>query len=682
MLKKPIWAPRFFHRLLLLTVLFSLCMQISALAASSSSFAVLGTTQANLTIYNPESGERMARVAETNLGDFCTDAYRAVLGADIAIVNSGAFRTTIHAGEITRQQLERLHPFGDTILLTRVSGQMILDALEHGARLYPEENAGFLQVSGLSYAIDPTVPSSVVTDETGAFLAVSGEYRVKNVTVAGVPLDLSKMYTLASSNFLLYGGDGYSMFAECPVLASMGDVDVLVHYLSNHLDGRVGASYSSPWGQGRISLYEMWDGAAVREPTRMRTIDGISYYEIGCGAELAFLAESGGHWLNENYILTSDIYLNETLPQWDSSGNCVNADELNLWQPIGTEDTPFTGTLLGNGFCIIGLYAAGTELEAQGLFGAIEGGTIDGLSIRSSYVSNELDYSYAGTVAGCISSSRTRQAVIQNCRLETCCVKGCRAGGYSAVIGGVYGNLPLVKNCYANCNIYGIKGNYMYIGGFFGDAACYAYNCYVAGTVDGYRTVGGFAGFQEVLDTSFTNCVSACRVVAEPVHDYLEAGGFIGNNQYGVSLHNCFWVQTDEINSDYQESELYGYAIRENGSILSPENFGYSNAQDVLNSWVFQNSHDSSSIWLLRSGEILLSEIHAVISENGYSLSVQERNTCPFVLATFDAAGKMRSASIFYQSEVRLPDRFDTSNLYQLFWIDCDFVPLQAAASF
>lgn len=45
-----------------------------------------------------------------------------------------------------------------------MTGQQILDALEMGARNYPEEIGGFLHVSGLKYTIDGTLPSTVATD--------------------------------------------------------------------------------------------------------------------------------------------------------------------------------------------------------------------------------------------------------------------------------------------------------------------------------------------------------------------------------------------------------------------------------------------------------------------------------------------------------------------------------------
>ena len=46
----------------------------------------LGTSEVELTINDPETGERRIRSGETNMGDFVADAYRTIAGADIALV--------------------------------------------------------------------------------------------------------------------------------------------------------------------------------------------------------------------------------------------------------------------------------------------------------------------------------------------------------------------------------------------------------------------------------------------------------------------------------------------------------------------------------------------------------------------------------------------------------------------
>ena len=218
---------------------------------------VLGHTSIELTAEDPETGNRAVRNSETNLGDFCADAYRNLLGAEIGIVNGGGIRAGIEAGDITFEDALKVYPFGNMICMVEISGQQLKDALEMGARYYPEENGGFIHVSGMSYTIDASVPSSVQTDEKGNFTGVAGAYRVKDIYVGDEPLDLARTYTLASHNYWLKsGGDGMSMFPSCPLLRDevMVDVDTITAYIQDFLGGTVGNEYSNPRGQGRITI--------------------------------------------------------------------------------------------------------------------------------------------------------------------------------------------------------------------------------------------------------------------------------------------------------------------------------------------------------------------------------------------------------------------------------------------
>ena len=220
---------------------------------------VVAKTEVTLTINDPETGARIIRNAETNLGDLCADAYRAMSGADIAFVNGGGIRVSIEAGDITLNNILKVHPFGNALCMVECSGQQILDALEWTSRNVPGENGGFLQVSGLTYEIHTYIESSATMDDKGAFTGVTGEYRVKNVMVGGEPLDLNKTYTLASHNYMLKsGGDGTCMFQDCPVLIdeSMLDNQVLINYITGTLGGVVGEEYAAPYGQGRIVAVE------------------------------------------------------------------------------------------------------------------------------------------------------------------------------------------------------------------------------------------------------------------------------------------------------------------------------------------------------------------------------------------------------------------------------------------
>ena len=224
---------------------------------------VVASSQVDLIIYDPELKDsngnpvRLIRRMETNLGDFCADAYRAQSGADIAFVNGGGIRKDLKAGNITLNDLLSVFPFGNTLCVVEVTGQQILDALEWGARSVPSETGGFLQVSGISYSVDTTVESSCKKDENGLFMSVEGARRVGNVLVGGEPIDPERTYTLASHNYMLLdNGDGYTMFDGCTLLQDRVKLDnqVLIDYIMDTLGGVIGSEYEDVFGAGRIEI--------------------------------------------------------------------------------------------------------------------------------------------------------------------------------------------------------------------------------------------------------------------------------------------------------------------------------------------------------------------------------------------------------------------------------------------
>lgn len=227
---------------------------------------VVATSDVTLTVSDPATGDRRVRSAETNMGDFCADAYREVMGADIGFVNGGGIRADITPSDVTYGDLIAVHPFGNMICLAEVSGQQILDALEMGARVVgTAESGGFQQVSGLKYTVNTQIPSSVVLDDNGSFVEVSGARRVSDVLVenretgAYEPIDPNATYTLAGHNYMLkQGGDGFTMFGEDNIKLlldeTMVDNEVLIDYLTENLDGVIGEEYADPYGQGRITI--------------------------------------------------------------------------------------------------------------------------------------------------------------------------------------------------------------------------------------------------------------------------------------------------------------------------------------------------------------------------------------------------------------------------------------------
>ncbi len=222
----------------------------------------IAETTVDLTIYDPTAVDsngspvRIVRRMETNLGDFCADAFRVRSGADVALIGGGGIRASIDTGAITYGDMIDVMPFGNALSVREAAGQQILDALEWGVRSAPAQNGGFLQVSGLTYAVDVSVPSPCIADEGGKYAGISGARRVYDVKVNGAPLDPEAVYTVTSTDFwLLNGGDGYTMFDGTVITAEGGlDNQVLIDYIVEDLGGTIGEEYADPYGQGRITI--------------------------------------------------------------------------------------------------------------------------------------------------------------------------------------------------------------------------------------------------------------------------------------------------------------------------------------------------------------------------------------------------------------------------------------------
>lgn len=239
---------------------------------------------AKVTLDNADAqGNRLVRKQETNSGDFCTDALYYLfdsldMDVDAAVMNGGGIRNTAVTGGLTYLTCKNIHPFGNVVCLQTVTGQQLLDALEWSARLAgtSEENGGFLHVSGLTYQIDTTIPSTVQSDTNEIWTGgPTGEYRVHDVMVYNKDthlweaLDPSAKYNLAGHNYTLRDlGGGYAMFDGAVNVLDyvMEDYMVLANYVQGFEDNVVDAGnspltakypgftvdYSTVNGSGRI----------------------------------------------------------------------------------------------------------------------------------------------------------------------------------------------------------------------------------------------------------------------------------------------------------------------------------------------------------------------------------------------------------------------------------------------
>lgn len=223
------------------------------------------------------------RTKETNLGDFAADAMRfmgekaAGQKVDVAITNGGGIRETILAGDITKNDMITVFPFGNEIVLLQISGAGLLEVLEASCSAAPEPLGGFPQVSGMSYIVDTTVPyaNGPQYPDSTYFAPAEPGSRVKNVMIHGEPLDLDKMYTVATNDFSAAGGDTCYAFKaayeKTGIPTGLNLEDALIQYITEELGGVIGSEYAVP--QGRITVSAV--PAAQLEKTPM-VLPGLS----------------------------------------------------------------------------------------------------------------------------------------------------------------------------------------------------------------------------------------------------------------------------------------------------------------------------------------------------------------------------------------------------------------------
>jgi 5'-nucleotidase len=176
------------------------------------------------------------RAGEHAFGNWSADTVRAKYGTDFALVNGGGIRTSFPAEtyepadetlvrsdaaegpyDIVLGDVYAIHPFGNVFSIIEVTGTQIWQALENGVSR-GQGQGRWPHVSGMKYTVD-------LTKESGSRIV-----SITDLTGAAIAKD-SKTYTLALTNFVAVGGDGYNMFDVSKLQVRDLDAEVLVEAL-------------------------------------------------------------------------------------------------------------------------------------------------------------------------------------------------------------------------------------------------------------------------------------------------------------------------------------------------------------------------------------------------------------------------------------------------------------------
>lgn len=345
---------------------------------------------------------------------------------------------------------------------------------------------------------------------------------------------------------------------------------------ANSIVSEIGRLYNTTEYNG-IKLFGDTNGSFIekvnqRDTSGMTKLAAVSEtqalakgtYSISSAEELAKLAEMQNKGLitdGSEFVLGGNIDLSDY-----SSGNG--------WTAIGTFSHKFASSFDGNGYKISNLKISSTQ-STQGLFGYLENGTIQNVSLENVDVSGN---SNVGALVG---------VALGGSSINNCNASGSVTGTFNS-IGGLIGVCSIsstnLQNSYANVDVKGptfvgglvgytngngtikkcfatgnVTGSSSQVGGLVGiaDRNVNIENCYATGNVSGTGDVGGLVGSgKNIADSYATGKVTGTGAnvgglagkASEITSSYAKGdvinsgrytGGLIGNVDNNSNITDC-----------------------------------------------------------------------------------------------------------------------------------------------
>jgi hypothetical protein len=236
--------------------------------------------------------------------------------------------------------------------------------------------------------------------------------------------------------------------------------------------------------------------------------------------------------LDSHFIQTTDIDATET-ENWNNEEG---------FEPIGDDEDSFEGSYNGNGFEIQGLTINRPLEFAVGLFGYINGGVVQNLTMQNAIITGN---ERVGGLVG------INEGVIDSVAVEGTIQSDIIAGGVAGrnvgfirnseatieisgqqEIGGIAGiNSGNISNSFASATIANVESD---AGGFVGRNSGRIDESYAIGFVEGTNSIGGFAGVNSTGGI-ITNSYSLASVTGDDT-----VGGFIGDNNTATEVEFSF----------------------------------------------------------------------------------------------------------------------------------------------
>jgi len=179
-------------------------------------------TQGWLTRVIGQSAEELtakdARFRDTAILDLIQKVQLEAGKADVSLVASFNSEARIAKGPVSVRDIAGLYVYENTLVVLEVTGQQLKEALEHSAKYFK----AYVPGKPAADLVDDKIPAYNFDIAEGVTydLDISKPFgqRIQNLRFRGQPLSPTQKLRLATNNYRVNGGGGYTMYKNAPVV--------------------------------------------------------------------------------------------------------------------------------------------------------------------------------------------------------------------------------------------------------------------------------------------------------------------------------------------------------------------------------------------------------------------------------------------------------------------------------
>jgi 2',3'-cyclic-nucleotide 2'-phosphodiesterase (5'-nucleotidase family) len=177
-----------------------------------------------------------ARFRDTAILDLIQRVQLEVGKADVSMAAVFNPEARIAQGPVTVRDIAGLYVYENTLVVLEVTGEQLKDALEHSAKYFRAYEPG----KSAAELVDEKIPAYNFDIAEGVTYTLNiakpiGQ-RIENLQFQGKPLAPTQKLRLATNNYRVNGGGGYTMYRGAPVVYRSGEEirELIIDWVERH----------------------------------------------------------------------------------------------------------------------------------------------------------------------------------------------------------------------------------------------------------------------------------------------------------------------------------------------------------------------------------------------------------------------------------------------------------------